>query len=245
MTVSLETIRFGGTTIQYRSRRSTRRRTMRLAVESGGRVVVTAPTGTDEDRIASAVRQKAPWIMAQWHRQARVQPSPPRRRFVSGESVLYLGRTYQFRVSTRSGAIASMSIQGGRVHVLVPRHLSLQARRDACRRLLIQWLRSKTEEHGSRVCDRVCRRLGLEPVEVSVRELGRRWGSCTSRGRVLLNWRSVLAPMVLFEYICAHEVCHLLHRDHSVGFRRTLDRALPRWQSLAAQLESRGYRFQL
>lgn len=245
MTERLGAIRFGGTTIEYCTRHSTRRRTMRLAVDPGGSVVVTAPTGTGEDRIALVVRQKAPWIMAQWHRQDRVQPGPPRRRFVSGESVLYLGRTYQFRVSTRSGGIASMSTQGGKVHFLVPRHFSLQARRDACRRLLIQWLRNKTEEHGSRVCDRICRRLGLELVEVSVRELGRRWGSCTSSGRVLLNWRSVLAPMALFEYICAHEVCHLLHPDHSLSFRRTLERALPNWRILATQLEVRGYRFEL
>jgi predicted metal-dependent hydrolase len=238
-------IQYGNTSIAYRVLRRKGRKTLEINVDRTGRVGVTAPFGITHDRIESTVRSKAPWIMAQWRRQARLMPQPPRRQFVSGEAVPYLGRTYQIRVVRVEAQHASMTVQAGTIAFRVPKYLSASGRRAACQRLLVQWLRDKAEHHGTRVCGKVCNRLGLDPAEVVVRELGRRWGSCTPTGRVLLNWKSVLAPMRLFEYICAHEVCHLVHPDHSAAFRRTLDRVVPRWRELASQLESRGYRYEI
>jgi predicted metal-dependent hydrolase len=238
-------IEFGGTTIVYRVQRRRPRTSLALTVNCQGDVLVTTPVGISEDCIAAAVLQKSPWIMAQWRRQARLLPKPPGRRFVSGEAIVYLGRTYQFKVTRVYVRQASLMVRTGTVLFRVPVHFSERTRRAECRRLLIGWLRDKTVQHGERVCGRICALLGLSPVEVNVRDIGRRWGSCTPSGRVLLHWKSVLAPMPLFEYICAHEVCHILHRDHSAAFRRALDRALPTWRDLASRLESRGYRYDL
>lgn len=238
-------VRFGGTIIGFRVERRRHRKTLALTVDRDGHVRITAPAGADDDRISAVVWRKAPWIMAQWRRQARLLPQPPGRRFVSGEAIVYLGRTYQFKMTKADVPRASLSVRAGTVQFRVPARCSARDRRAECRRLLVQWLREKTVEHGERACGRICTRLGLKPVEVSVREIGRRWGSCTPSGRVLLHWKSVLAPMPLFEYICAHEVCHILHADHSAAFRRALDRALPAWRDLAARLESRGYRYDL
>lgn len=238
-------IQYGNTTIPYRIRRRSGRATLELTVDRAGRIFVTAPAGASNDRIASTIRSKAPWIMAQWRRQALLLPPPPGRRFVSGEAIAYLGRTYQFRVTRVDDRQACLCVQAGTIQFRVPKRYSERAKRAECRRLLVSWLRERTAMHGRRACGRICTRLGLEPVEVAVREIGRRWGSCTPSGRVLLHWKAVLAPMPLFEYVCAHEVCHILHRDHSAAFRRALDRALPAWRDLAARLESRGYRYDL
>ncbi len=238
-------IHFGGTAIPYRTRTGKRRSTIRLAVEPDGAVEITAPEGTDDRRVAEMVRRKAPWILSQWRRQSRVQTERPPRQFVSGESVLYLGRTYQFRLRSRAGNHGTMSVLGGRICFEVPRRLSARARRNACRKLLIAWLRERAVLHGARVCDRIRRQLGLGPVEVKVRELGSRWGSCTSKGRVLLNWRTVMAPLALFEYVCAHEVCHLLVADHSPEFRRLLDRVQPKWRERHRRLATIGARLDL
>lgn len=238
-------IQYGNTIFHYQVRRRRGRETLELTVDQAGGITVTAPGGTSDERIAATVRSKAPWIMAQWRRQARLLPPPPGRRFVSGEAIAYLGQTYQFRVTRMDVRQASMFVQAGTIQFRVPKRCSDRAKRAECRRLLVSWLRERTDVHGRRACSRICLRLGLEPVEVAVREIGRRWGSCTPSGRVLLHWRAVLAPMPLFEYVCAHEVCHILHRDHSAAFRRALDRALPAWRDLAARLESRGYRYDL
>lgn len=245
MSQETRVVRFGLTPIGFRVQRRRHRRTLALTVDRDGHVQVTAPVGTSDDRISAVVRQKAPWILAQWRRQARLHPQPPGRRFVSGEAIVYLGRTYQFKVTKVDVRQASLLVRAGAIQIRVPAHFSERARRAECRRLLVGWLRDKTVEHGERVCGRVCARLGLSPVEVNVRDIGNRWGSCTPNGRVLLHWKSVLAPMPLFEYVCAHEVCHILHRDHSAAFRRALDRAMPAWRDLAAKLECRGYRYDL
>lgn len=245
MSERVRSIQYGNTTFHYQVRRRRGRETLELTVDQAGGITVTAPGGTSDERIAATVRSKAPWIMAQWRRQARLLPPPPGRRFVSGESIAYLGRTYQFRVRKLDVRQVSMSMQAGTIEFRVPKRCTDRAQRTECRQLLVSWLRERTALHGQRACGRICRKLGLEPVDVAVRDIGRRWGSCTPSGRVLLHWKAVLAPMPLFEYVCAHEVCHILHRDHSAAFRRALDRALPEWRDLAARLESRGYRYDL
>lgn len=245
MSATMPSIQYGNTRIVYRVHRRKGGKTIEVHVDRNGKVGVKAPFGITKERIESAVRSKAPWILSQWRRQARLLSQPPRRQFVSGEAMPYLGRTYQFRVVRVEAQHALITVQGGTIAFCVPKHLSATARRAACRRLLVRWLREKAEHHGTRVCGKVCKHLGLDPAKVTVRELGRRWGSCTPTGQILLNWKSVLAPIRLFEYICAHEVCHLVHPDHSVAFRRTLDRVLPRWRELASQLESRGYRYEI
>lgn len=239
------TVIFGGTPIRYVVSRSGRRCSLGLMVGTDGRVRVSAPVGLGTERIAAAVRSKSPWIAAQWRRQAALLPPRPPRHFLTGESIPYLGRTYRVVVLKSKGVRPALSVRAATFVFENSGNPSQSCRRAQCRRLIVRWMREKSRDHGARVCGAFCRALGVPPVEVEARELGKRWGSCTSRGRILLHWRSVMLPMALFEYICAHEVCHLVHPDHSRAFWRTLDRVLPRWRERAARLEACGYRFAL
>lgn len=240
-------IAFGRTTIPFKVCRSPNRTTVAVTVDADGGVRVAAPAGLPSKDVTAVVRSKAAWILAQKARLNRLQPNAPRRRFVSGESILYLGRDYQLvvRISRHRKSGTTVQCMGGRFHIELPHCTSMKRQRALCRSAIVAWMREKAHHHSVRHCERACSLLGIPMPKVAVRDLGGRWGSCTPAGRILVHWRTVMAPMPLVEYVCTHEVCHLLHPDHSVAFQRMLTRTLPSWREREIQLAARGRRFDL
>jgi predicted metal-dependent hydrolase len=83
----------------------------------------------------------------------------------------------------------------------------------------------------------------LRPPPVLVREQEKRWGSCNSKGELRFNWRVMMAPMSLVDYVVAHEVCHLVVRDHSTRFWKLLGTILPDFEERRARLRVDGVKF--
>lgn len=75
---------------------------------------------------------------------------------------------------------------------------------------------------------------------VEVREMKTRWGSGGENGKVRFNWRIVMAPKRLLEYVVAHELCHIKHHDHSREFWRLLSRVMPDFDQRRDELERLG-----
>jgi predicted metal-dependent hydrolase len=83
-------------------------------------------------------------------------------------------------------------------------------------------------------------RLGLTVAQVSVRDQRTRWGSCGRNGRICLNWRLVLMPDWVRDYVIVHELMHLRRMDHSPRFWRLVAEAYPRWREARAWLRTNG-----
>ena len=86
-------------------------------------------------------------------------------------------------------------------------------------------------------CHRACPQLGVDLPELRIRRMRRSWGTCTSRGRIHLNWELVKTPPPLIDYVITHELCHLVHHNHSPEFYRLLGDCLPDWRCRREQLE--------
>lgn len=228
---------FGRTRIPYRVLRSARRRTVAVAVEPPGKVVLTAPPDTPMARLDEVVRRKAPWIVARLRLVEAVGPVLSTREFVSGETFLYLGR--QYRLQVESGAAATAQLRHGRFHVAVTGRGSKRAQN--VRAALTRWYRQHAAE---RVMDRVhhwSAKVGVEAPEVLIRSQEQRWASCV-KGVVRVNWRVVQAPMRLVDYVLAHEVVHLVHADHGKAFWALLGRVMPDYELRRAELRRLGAR---
>ena len=136
-------IRHGDTSIQYRVVRSQRRRkTIEIAVEAPGQVVVSAPANTPDQRIEDMVRRRASWII---QHDGVANAAPPQRRFVSGESLPYFGRAVQMTVRPVETRSVQIHFLHWHFEVEAPRRLEGEERRVKIRSAFEAWYRERAE----------------------------------------------------------------------------------------------------
>lgn len=225
---------FGTESIDYEIRFLPTRRTLGIEVHPDMSVVVRAPADCDPDIVQARVSKRAAWISRQLKNFKRYSPRTPTRRYVSGETHLYLGRQYGLKVG--AGGTASVRMSRGQIAVTVPSGRADPLRVQA---LLHQWYLTHARDVFGKVMDRywphfrACARPRL-----IVRTMQSRWGSLSSAGTMTLNVNLVRAPRACIEYVIAHELCHLMHRDHGAAFYRLLGRVMPDWASRKQRLET-------
>jgi predicted metal-dependent hydrolase len=210
------------------------RRTLSIAVLPDGAVEVVAPIGTPEHEIESRLKRRARWIARQQRYFLQFRPRTPERRFVSGETHLYLGRQYRLKCTT--GCDEQVFLKGGFLCVTVER----RAGPGRVRELVTAWYRSrarlKLRERFDATRPKFDRFIATAP-ELLLRSMKTRWGSHTPTGRIILNYDLVRAPSPCIDYVVAHELAHVAHPNHGAAFARLLDAVLPDWRSRKERLE--------
>ena len=209
--------------LQYTIRRSARSRRVRVTVDGAGEVIVTLPKKAAERRAAEAVKELRPWIdrrrSALLRAAEEVQREPG--------TLPYLGAT--LRVVAEPGR--------ERVHrrgdvLLVPPGDA----REAIERF---YRRRARAEIGPRL-DAATARAGTGYAGLTIRGQRTRWASCSSTGAMSFNWRLLLAPEAVLDYVIEHEVCHLEVMDHSPRFWALLEARVPGWREHAGWLRRYG-----
>jgi predicted metal-dependent hydrolase len=82
--------------------------------------------------------------------------------------------------------------------------------------------------------------IGVSPARIQIRDQRSRWGSCSTRGTLSFNWRLVLAPFDVLDYVVVHELCHLREPNHSSRFWRLVERHRPDWRTQRDWLHTHG-----
>ena len=182
-----------------------RRIILRLAAEGDG-AVVTIPERASFDEGVTLARNHAGWIAR------RLAAIPPRVAFEDGAVLPFLGQDHRLRHHART--FPAVRREGGEIIVA--------GRAEDLPRRVADWLRRQARvEIGARVGDKAAT-LGRAPGRITVRDTRSRWGSCSATGNLSFSWRLVMAPVVVLDYVVAHEVAHLTHRDHGPRFWRTV-----------------------
>ncbi len=245
MASTARSIEFGNTRISYRLRHAKREKTVGITIDPVLGVVVRAPRRLPAGEVDRIVRRKARWIVLRMDRTARVPRAQVAREFVNGESFPYLGRNYRLKIMRGRHPRTSVKLIGGRFVVEVGKGISKRRQAAAIRGALVEWYRFHAQEKLRSRVALLAPRLGLEPPEVLIRDQRKRWASCDSKGRLRFNWRIVMAPLSLVDYVVAHELCHLVYHDHSARFWRALRRLLPDYEARKERLALEGPRFRL
>ena len=196
---------------------------MRVSVESDGAVQVTLPKRAPLRAADEAVRELAPWIERRRRALARaaaeVARTPGTVPYLDTELTLVAqpGRT---RVHRRGDVL------------LVPERRTEEA--------LERWYRRAARtEIGPRL-DAAVARAGTAYTGLTIRGQRTRWASCSATGGMSFNWRLLLAPEAVLDYVIEHEVCHLEVMDHSPRFWRLLESRVPDWREHSRWLRRYG-----
>ena len=212
-----------------------RRKTIGLTVERDSRLVVRAPEGTTAAQVQTVLARKALWLYRQRRRTERYPANPPRKEFVTGESLLYLGRHYRLEVI--SDSIDSDSIAGVR---FCGKFQISESQRGEASLLLRRWYEEHAHRRLSARARTFSRQLGVAFNQLHVSDLKYRWGSCTPQNNLNFNWRIIKAPAFVLDYLVVHELAHLLEPNHSRRFWTIVAVQVPRWEEAKAWLKQFG-----
>jgi predicted metal-dependent hydrolase len=236
MTAAACTLTYGSKTIPYRLVRR-ERRTLQISVLPNMSVEVVAPKSADAFAIQQRVSERAPWIVRQIEYFRQFHPRTPKRRYVGGETHLYLGRRYRLRIIKCS--ITSVKMVGGYIEIATPH----PANRKSNRSLLEAWYHERARKQFHERLDVCLSRFEgsgkFRPHALIVRLLQQRWGSMSTAGRLVLNRALVQASVPEIDYVITHELCHRAHHNHGRKFFDLLDRVMPDWEKRKRSLERR------
>ncbi len=218
--------------LSFSVRRSAKRKTLTITVERDRSVVVHAPSNTSDDVIQRLVESRRQWIFAKVHhaQKYRELPHPPGRELVSGESALYLGRSYRIEVVADSLG----GIQFTQRFVIPASHAT---RRQSAMR---EWYLGRAKE---KILPRVqlhARGLGVAFKRARIVDSHYRWGSCTAHDNVTLNWRLIKAPTFVIDYVIVHELAHLIEANHTARFWNVVRTHVPQLEKARAWLRDNG-----
>ena len=190
------------------------RRTASLHIV-GTDLQIRIPEHLEDERVAAILQQKRPWIRG---KVAELKRVPPHRNkeLVSGESFPYLGRHYRLKV--QEGHQVGVCLSGGYLRATIRPTEMGEQRTLRIQQYLQTWYRSRALERLQEKTTRYAQQIGVSPTAVSVRNFRSRWGSCNKRGQVVFNWNIIKAPHSIVDYVVIHELCHLIHPNHSKSF---------------------------
>lgn len=204
--------------LHFELRRSPRRKTVQVTVDRGGELVLSAPDECPLATMEDFVRAKRFWIFTKLAEKEALRAEAPRKDYVMGEGFPYLGRSYRLLL-VKEQSVAVKLVEG--------RFKMRRADAAEGRDHMIRWY----SEHASRWLGRRVKRLqgrvDVEPLGVTVQDLGYRWGSCGKGGRLYFHWRTILLPAHIAEYIVVHELVHLQEPHHTPEFWTRVERAMP------------------
>jgi predicted metal-dependent hydrolase len=225
------------TTVPYHLRRSARARRLRITVRPGG-VEVVAPLRMRDADIAGFVEHNRACIDAKLTAlQGVLAAHPGSARLIDGSTILYRGEPVRLRV--REGARPQVRAASG-IEVTVPAALADADREAVVERVLTRWLWWSAHGDALSYVHRHGRPHHLMPAALRIRQQKRLWGSCTAKGTININWRLILAPPAVFEYVVVHELCHLREPHHQASFWRLVGRILPGFDEQRRWLRANG-----
>lgn len=213
-----------------------RRATADIVVERDGRVLVRAPESIPDERIEDIVEAKRYWIyktLAEWR---DLNATKVIRELQNGEGFLYLGSSYRLTLVTDQQE--PLLLKDGRFRLR--RDLVEEGDVAAAQATFRDYYIARAQERIPRRVAYFAQKVGAEPGPVIVRELGYRWASCGKNGKQAFNWKCMMAPPKIIDYIVVHELCHLHYRDHTDAFWNEVDKIMPDYYERKAWLRVHG-----
>lgn len=210
------------------------RKTMEIGVHPDIRVTVKAPKGIAPEVVKKRIVKRARWIKKQIDYFRRFEPRTPDRCYVGGETHLFLGRQYRFKI--RKHNKSEVKLKSGYFYVMTPAPNNTQKIRD----MLFDWYKSRAISIFSRrleICYEAAKKLDIGFPRLRVKRMSKRWGSCSKAGDIFLNTELVKAPIYCIDYVIMHELCHLKLHTHNNGYYRLLSKYMPDWEKRKERLE--------
>ncbi|WML26279.1 SprT family zinc-dependent metalloprotease [Neobacillus sp. OS1-33] len=237
----MQNFKYGTTTIDFSIEYKKDKKDVSLSVCLNEGVKLVAPEGIDFDKIKTILHKRAPWILKKKFELEEIVDSPTPKEYISGEKFGYLGRQYTLKVYKNEHLKKpELAFKQGRFIAEIPPKMADEERQTKLSQLFKDWYVT----HGNKKVEErlkiYCPKMELEPSKVVLKEQQKRWGTCTKDGAIYLNWRIMMAPMSVVDYVIVHELAHLKYPNHSTDYWNFVRSILPDYNQRKEWLRING-----
>ncbi len=235
---------------KYTVRESNRAKHVGLKVSLHEGLEIVVPRGFDHREIPGVLRRKQAWLEKAFRRaneqKAQRELLGPERELLGPGglphfiSLAALGETWRIDYQPASASRLTLSEPHAGKLVLCGNMCGNTAEPVPCRALLLRWLQSKGRTALVPWLKQTSRELGLPYAKATVRGQKTRWGSCSPRKAISLNYKLLFLPPHLVRYLCVHELCHTKHLNHSPKYWALVGEKEPKYKVLEAELHEAG-----
>jgi predicted metal-dependent hydrolase len=210
-----------------------RRRSITISISPHNGVVIRAPKGVSLERIDRFVNEKSAWInkhIDNYSDSVRINYG---KKYIDGEYHFFMGKEHILKL-TRSQRPYVRYFDG-----IIEAGLPDTSESRMVKAMLDLWYRERAKYHFSRLLENILIKYEsyhFNPSELVVRSSKSRWGSCSSKGRISISSELIKLDEKFYEYIIIHELCHLKHPNHGIGFYKLLEELLPDYKQVRKEL---------
>ncbi|MCX6159560.1 MAG: SprT family zinc-dependent metalloprotease [Ignavibacteriae bacterium] len=209
---------------------------MSIFVERNGSVRVLAPVTSSDEKIEEAVKSREYQIFSKLAKWKELNQGKVNRKFVNGQSFLYLGRNYRLKITKNQPV--PLKLSGGFFH-LDKNYLG------KAEKVFKDFYKEKAKQKIKERLIIIQEKFQHKPTSIKVLELGNRWASWTPKNGLNFHWKSIMAPVSVLDYIITHEMVHLKYPNHSTKFWNELDKKMPDYREYENWLKLNGVKMSL
>jgi len=235
------TIEANGERIEYTLVKS-KRKTIGITIYEDGRVRISVPFSASEKYIQEELQSKADWIIKKVREIRSKNSAAIQRRLIDGEKILYLGREYELKIEEKIYNCGEVVLNENTMTIAVsltplfPEEIKHHFIKGA----LKKWYAQRFCEIAQNRIHKFSSQIGVKVNKVSIKDQKTRWGSCSKKGNISLNWRLVMSPESVIDYVVVHELCHLKVMNHSKEFWDLVASILPDYIDRRKWLKANG-----
>ncbi len=213
-------------------RSKNRRRTLALSMEQPLQIQLRAPFRTSIKEANDFLAKNHHWILK---RQTELKTRPyfkPIQEWEHGDRVPFLGDFYLLHLIEEPLTKASIYLHEKHLMLHIPTHIISELRPQLIASTIINWYKKNARIIAQQKMLDWAEKLKVNFNALIISGPHKRWGSCNYRNDIRINWRAVLAPSEALDYLIAHELCHVKHKNHSSAFWKMLGNVLPNYAEL-------------
>jgi hypothetical protein len=239
----------GQISVPYEIRWSPDRKSIGLSLSSSSELTVSAPSSAGLEEIEAMLEKKKPWLLRKLRSVGEQEAPPQPKEYLSGEKLPYNGRHYRIQAEAHPELEKPViKFTDDRFRINTPVYDSEAERVESIRRALKDWYRRAAEKEFPASAQKYGSKMGLKEVDVAIYDSETKWGEAKNGG-IRLNWRLILAPTRIQDYIIVHELAHLKRPEsssqHSRAFWHTVGSLLPDYEERKEWLRKNGNRLYL
>ena len=238
----MESITINQQKIPFELRRSPRAKRLRLQIETDEpKLVVVVPRYALSFQVDSFLKRQEKWIQKHWVKTAQKIAKKPKQNLEDGDIYFYFGEPLTLKLIPSLSWKPAVRVNGSVLEVSVHKASSQAEGRKAIKAAIQDFYKAKASEV---IHDRLGfynEHYGLSYKRVTFRNQKTRWGSCSSAKNLNFNWRLVMAPIEIIDYVVVHELCHLRYMNHSAAFWKLVGEAVEDYKERRKWLKENSY----